>query len=355
MHVDMTQRFSSTALTEFAAATLTAVGLPAPRAQIVAQILVEADELGHATHGLALLPWYLEAATTGKMTLTGEPETLSDRGACVTWNGQRLPGAWLAVQALETAMERAHIYGTVTLVIRDCGHVGALATYMERAARQGFVALMASSTPSVAGVAPYGASQAIFTPNPIAAGLPTRDHPILLDISASITTLNRAKQLEREGLKFPAEWVVDAEGNTSADPADVVKKGGALLPVGGTDHGHKGYSLAILVEALTQGLSGFGRADQPTGTSVSLYLQIIDPEAFAGSTDFARQTQYLADACRSAKPLPGGPAVRVPGDNAAAQKREAASRGVSLRASIIQSIDPWARKLEVQWPEPVPC
>lgn len=352
MTTDNAQRFSSADLIQFTTDMLAGVGLPTERAQTVAQILVEADELGHSTHGLALLPWYLDAASSGAMTLQGEPEVISDRGACATWNGRRLPGTWLAVRALEMAIERVGTYGTVTVVIRDCGHTGALATYMERAARKGYVALVASSTPSVAGVAPFGSNQAVFTPNPIAAGFPTRDNPILLDISASITTLNRAKQLERNGLKFPSEWVIDAEGNTSNDPAVVVKQGGALLPVGGKDHGHKGYSLAILVEALTQGLSGFGRADQPKGTSTSLYLQVIDPEAFAGTENFTRQTQFLADACRNAKPIPGGSAVRVPGDRAASEKRDAAENGVKLQAPIIQSIEPWTRKLEIEFPPP---
>nr|WP_315593159.1 Ldh family oxidoreductase [uncultured Cupriavidus sp.] len=348
-----TQRYSSGALSTFAIDLLAAAGLPRDRAQDVAQILVEADELGHATHGLALLPWYLDAAVSGAMTLSGEPEVLVDRGACATWNGRRLPGAWLAVRALELAMERVGTYGTVTIVIRECGHVGALATYMERAARRGYVALMASSTPSVAGVAPYGSAQPVFTPNPIAAGFPTQADPILLDISASITTLNRARQLERDGLKFPAEWVVDPDGNPSADPAVVVKQGGALLPVGGMDHGHKGYSLALLVEALTQGLSGFGRADQPKGTSVSLYMQVIDPTAFSGLDTFTRQTQFVADACRNARPLPAGKPVRVPGDRAASEKREASRHGIALQQAIVQSIAPWAGKLDIAFPAPL--
>ena len=183
-----TPRFNEDALLRFATDILGAAGLPQDRAEAVAQVLLEADLLGHNTHGLALLPWYLDAATSGAMKLSGEPDVMADRGACVTWNGHRLPGAWLAHRALGLAMERAKTYGTVTLVIRDCGHVGALATYMERAAKEGLVAIMASSTPSVAGVAPYGSSQAVMTPNPIAAGLPTEGDPILLDISASITT-----------------------------------------------------------------------------------------------------------------------------------------------------------------------
>jgi LDH2 family malate/lactate/ureidoglycolate dehydrogenase len=347
---DTTPRFDPTRLQGFATAILTAAGLPRDRAQAVAEVLLAADLLGHDTHGLALLPWYLDAASTGAMTLLGEPEVLVDRGACLTWNGRRLPGAWLASRALDLAMERAPTYGTVTVVIRECGHVGALATYMERAASRGLVAIMASSTPSVAGVAPFGSTQPVMTPNPIAAGLPTEADPILLDISASITTLNKARQLSRDGLQFPAEWVLTRDGRTSADPDVVVRQGGSLLPVGGLDHGHKGYSLALLVEALTQGLSGFGRADGPKGTSVSLFLQVIDPDAFGGKAGFARQTQFLAEACRSAQPIPGGAPVRVPGDRAATERRTALVKGVPLDKAVVQGIEPWAARLDVPMP-----
>ena len=335
------QRFDFQAVRQTVLAVFGRAGLPQAAASAVTDVLLEADLIGHATHGLALVPWYLEAARSGAMRLEGEPEVLVDRGACVTWNGHRLPGAWLASRAVDLAVERAATYGTATVVIRDCGHVGALAAYMEKATSRGMVLLMASSTPSVAGVAPFGGTQAVFTPNPIAAGIPTEGTPILLDISASITTLNRARQLAREGRKFPGPWVLDQHGNTSDDPAIVVSQGGSLLPVGGLDHGHKGYSLALLVEALTQGLSGFGRADGPKGTSVSLFIQVIDPSAFAGQQAFTRQTSHLAQACRDSLPRPGGAPVRVPGDRAAVARQEALRDGLPLDEAILQSLAPW--------------
>lgn len=335
------QRFDFQAVRQTVLALFGRAGLPQAAASAVTDVLLEADLIGHATHGLALVPWYLEAARSGAMRLEGEPEVLVDRGACVTWNGHRLPGAWLASRAVDLAVERAATYGTATVVIRDCGHVGALAAYMEKATSRGMVLLMASSTPSVAGVAPFGGTQAVFTPNPIAAGIPTEGTPILLDISASITTLNRARQLAREGRKFPGPWVLDQHGNTSDDPAIVVSQGGSLLPVGGLDHGHKGYSLALLVEALTQGLSGFGRADGPKGTSVSLFIQVIDPSAFAGQQAFTRQTSHLAQACRDSLPRPGGAPVRVPGDRAAVARQEALRDGLPLDEAILQNLAPW--------------
>lgn len=348
------KRYEFQAVRKTVLALFEQAGLPAPAASCVTDVLLEADLLGHATHGLALVPWYLEAAQSGAMTLEGEPEVLADRGACITWNGHRLPGAWLASRAVDLAVERAATYGTVTVVIRDCGHVGALAAYLGRATARGMVLLIASSTPSVAGVAPFGGTRAVLTPNPIAAGIPTDGDPILLDISASITTLNRARQLARDGLQFPAPWVLDKNGETSADPAVVVSQGGSLLPVGGLDHGHKGYSLALLVEALTQGLAGFGRADRPEGTSVSLFIQVIDPSAFAGQQAFARQTSHLAEACRDSTPRPGVDRVRVPGDRAASAKRVALREGLPLDDAILKAMEPWLARHGQRLPPALP-
>src|SRR5690606_22597608 len=144
--------------------------------------------------------------------------------------------------------------------ISDSHHIGALAAYLERATERGYMLTIASSMPSLAGVAPYGGTRPVFTPNPLAAGIPTQGDPILLDVSASITTINMTKQLARAGKSYEQPWLLDKDGHASTDPQVVLGQGGTILPAGGLDHGHKGYSWALLVEALST-LTGFGRAD----------------------------------------------------------------------------------------------
>src|SRR3546814_17911160 len=62
--------------------------------------------------------------------------------------------------------------------------------------------------------------------------------PILIDISASITTVNMAQRMIRGARKYPHAWVMDVQGNLSDDPATVTQ-GGTLLPTGGLDHGQR--------------------------------------------------------------------------------------------------------------------
>ncbi len=343
--------YRSTDLVSFATALFEAAGLDADKAATVGALLVEADLMGHTTHGLQLAAAYLGAIERGDMATTGAPQVIADRGAVVTWDGRRLPGVWLTARGLDLGIERARIHGSATLVIRRSHHIGCLAAYLPRATDRGCMAIIASSDPSEASVAPFGGRQAVFTPDPIAIGIPTAGDPVLIDISASITTNGMTARLKAEGKRFPAAWALDASGRPNDDPAAVLADPpGTLLPVGGQDHGHKGYGLALMIEALTQGLGGYGRADGESRWGASVFIQLYDPGAFGGRDDFARQTGWLAAACRASPPIPGGEPVRLPGDAALARRRQALSAGVRLHQAIMESLIPWAKKLGVALP-----
>ena len=103
MHESDGARFRPSDLTGFAAALLRHSGMAQCRAETVAALLVEADLLGHTTHGLALLPGYLGEISHGGMAIAGEPEVVSDRGAAIVWDGKRLSGLWLTSRAVAAA------------------------------------------------------------------------------------------------------------------------------------------------------------------------------------------------------------------------------------------------------------
>ncbi len=97
---------------------------------------------------------------------------------------------------------------------------------------------------------------------------------------------------------------------------------GTILPAGGIDAGHKGYALALIVEMLTGGLAGFGRADAKEGWGATVFVQAIDPAAFGGLDAFARQAEWIAQACRDNPPRAGVDAVRMPGERGLARRRD---------------------------------
>jgi len=342
-------------LIHYAQSLLTAAGLEPAKAGAVAEILVEGDLMGHNTHGLALLPGYLGELETGSMEKLGAPTVLADHPAALTWDGHRLPGPWLVLEAMALAAERAAIQGTCTVVIRRSHHIACLAAYLKRATDKGLLMLLTCSDPNTASVAPFGGLDAVFTPNPISAGIPAGDVPVLMDVSTSATTNGMTNRLHKEGKRLPAAWVMDGHGKASDNPAVLFEEPkGTILPLGGMDSGHKGYGLTLLVEALTGGLAGHGRADAREGWGATVFLQIVDPRAFAGLDAFERQTGHVAEACRSSRPAREGTAVRTPGEKGLALAERQKQAGVALYPSILPTLSSWAVKLGVTEPAAIP-
>ncbi len=332
-------RFDPRDLVALAAALLRGAGLDAAKAAVVAELLVEADLIGHTTHGLALLASYLAELRAGRWAGSGEPEILADAPTAAVWDGRYLPGLWLTAVAVDEACARAARYGTAAIAIRRAGHIGCLAAFLRRATERGQVVAIASSDPSVATVAPHGGRRAVFTPDPIAFGLPTPADPILVDVSASITTNAMSVRLAREGRRGPAAWWLDAEGRPTDDPRVLeADPPGTILPVGGLDHGHKGTGLALVIESLTQGLSGFGRAERPSIWGAAVLVQAWDPALFAGLDAFTRQAGRLVELVHATPPRPGVEAVRVPGDRAAALRRAALEQGLELAPGLREAL-----------------
>ena len=336
-------------LKAFARRLFEAAGLERDKAEATVDGLVEADMIGHATHGLALAPRYLKQLVDGKMTREGSYEVVSDRGACVVWRGRMLPGLWLVREALRLGTDRARTYGVCTIVIGESQHNGALAAVLREPAEAGFIAQISCSSPAVATVAPHGGTKGLFTPNPIAMGIPTSGDPILIDISSTITTSNMSMAMATAGETYEHDWLLDADGRPSNDPA-VVPQGGSLMLLGGMEKGHKGFGMALMVEALSQGLSGIGRTTGPTGMNLSIFVQVIDPDAFAGREALIAEMDHLASEARTNPPRPDTQAVRMPGDGAAARRRQALAEGVPLSARIFDALRATASDLGVTAP-----
>jgi L-lactate dehydrogenase len=343
-----TERYSAARLIEFACALLVRAGLEPDKAADVAGILVEGDLLGHNTHGLALLPAYLNEIEKGSMTKAGEPEVVADFPSALTWDGRRLAGPWLVRRAIAAAIPRAKANGVCSVAIRRSHHIGCLAAYLQSVTDEGLMVLLTCSDPSICSVAPFGGRREIFTPNPFAAAWPTEGVPVMLDVSMSITTNGLTRRLYTEGKRFPGVWALTAEGEPTDDPAALyAKPAGTLLPIGGLDHGHKGYALALLVEALTGALAGHGRADPSEGWGASVFLQVLNPACFGGAKEFRRQTEHVAAACRATPPRAGIEHVRLPGESGLRRRADQLAHGVALHAGILPALEPWSRKLGV--------
>jgi L-lactate dehydrogenase len=348
----MPVRYAAADLTRLASALLQKAGIEAAKADIVADILVEGDLMGHTTHGLALLAQNLDEAEAGRMTGTGEPEIVSSTPVAECWNGRRLPGPWLVRRALDLCAERAEIFGLAAVAINRATHIGCLAAYLSPYVAGGKFVQIVSSDPSVASVAPFGGRRALYTPNPMAAGWPTPAGPVLLDVSMSVTTNGMTGRLRGEGKQFEHPWLLDAEGNPTTDP-NAFFGGGSILPLGGVEYGHKGFALGIMLEAMTSALSGYGRADGETRWGANAFVLVIDPAKFGGTDAFMRETGWMADAIHANPPRPGGEPVRLPGERAMQRRARQLADGVELHPSIAPVLEARAAKADLEFPRPV--
>ncbi len=342
-------RIDAVALTAFAQSLFLAAGLNQERAESVARLLVLTDMMGRYTHGLAQCKNYLDQIARADMPASGDYSVIKDTGSTIVWDGGYLPGLWLIESAMKLGFERLPAHGVVTFSIRRSHHIGCLAALLKQATDRGYYAMLLSSGPHGKYVAPYGGTQALFSPNPIGIGFPSSSFPVLIDTSASITTVSMTREKANAGELFEHPWLLDAQGQPTRD-ARVLEKTeprGTLMLLGGAESGHKGFGMALMVEALTQGLSGYGRKDAPTRWGASVYLQLIDPNAFAGIEAFTDQMDFLIDACHDNSPINPQAPVRLPGEQADRNITAARAQGVPLSDATLESLRQCAKTLGV--------
>jgi LDH2 family malate/lactate/ureidoglycolate dehydrogenase len=331
-------RHQPATLLDFAATLLASAGLDAAHARGLAETLIAADLLGHGSHGIRLLPRYLDEVRDGRMARSGMPEMVKDNGASLLFDGGMLPGPVVVKHAVELALARLSTHGAVTAVIRRSSHIACLGTYLEMATSRGAMMMIVSSNPWAKVVAPFGGSRPVYSPNPIAFGIPTTGDPILIDFSTSMIAANACQEYRSRGELLPGEYLLDPQGQPTRDPAVLAANPpGAIMPLGGTDLGHKGFGLGLMIEVLTAGLGGFGRSDSPRASSNAVLVYVLDPDAFGGRAFLMREAGWLAAACREAAGAPDQK-VRLPGERALAHRRVALVEGLDVDSRLMDDL-----------------
>ncbi|MEZ2407357.1 L-lactate dehydrogenase [Bosea sp. OAE752] len=347
-------RYRADDLVALARGLLERAGMPADKAADVAEVLVEGDLFGKSTHGLALLPLYLREIETGGLMVAGDPKVLNDFGACLTWDGRKLPGPWLARRATAAAIERAKRFGLGAVAIQRSHHTACLGAYLQPAVDAGCMMLLTLTDPGHSSVAPFGGVTPALTSNPIAFGAQAPGGPILIDMSTALMTNGGVAAFRQRGEPLPHPFLMDAQGRSTVDPNVIAADPpGSILPLGGLEAGHKGFSIGLIVELLTGCLCGRGRAEGGDGWSAAVFILVIDPSAFGGADDFDRQVEALVGLCRASAPRPGFDHVDLPGSRALARRDWQRSDGVLLSAGIVAGLAESARRFGFVMPETV--
>lgn len=347
-----TQRFDHQALEGFARSLLERAGVPAQRSAPMALRMLDADLFGHSTHGLAYMSAYLERIKAGHIRPKAELTVLHDQPNAFSWHADRAPGAWVMDLATQELLKRVADHGVVSATVADCSHIGCLQAYLLPLVKKNLLVTLNATNPGIRSVAPFGGRDPVLTTNPIAWGIPTRGTPILIDQCTSVATNTFFRDLGAQGRQLPAAWLLDSEGKPTLDP-EVLQHipPGSILPLGGLDQGYKGFGLGLMVEAFSLALGGSGRRQSPDMYGQGVFIQVIDPDSFAGRELFLDEIDDLVASCRKSRPRPGSEGVRLPGERALANRERQLKDGIGLNDEILSRLRPWAEQLQVAFPE----
>jgi (2R)-3-sulfolactate dehydrogenase (NADP+) len=248
------------AATELTSQLLRAAGMPDGPACRTAWAVVTAEGWGKRSHGLLRVPYYLARFAAGGSDARASLRTARDTGPVVALDGGNGLGHWQAWNAASLAAERARLFGVAAVSVGNSGHCGALGCYVLPMVEAGLVGVVFSNGPAV--MPPWGGREAVFSTSPMAAGIPTRPRPSIVDLATSAVARGTVAEAAAAGRAIPEGWAFDAGGAPTTDPSAALT--GMLAPMAGA----KGAALAFLVEALTGGMVG-----------PSLATEVADPLA----------------------------------------------------------------------------
>ena len=328
---------------------LTEAGLPASHASDVADALVDTSLRGIDTHGLRLLPQYLDELATGVAKPEARIRVIKDRGAGLLIDADGALGVLAGLAAARTAAERARQFGVAAVGVRNSNHFGAASVYTRRLARDGLVGMAVTSAASR--VAPHGGVQPLFGTNPISVAAGGEADEFALDMATSQVCFGEVKHRRAQRRPLDRGWVTDADGRPTTDPDDAY----ALSPLGG----YKGQGLAMAVTLLAGVLTGspldwqlsqVGEGTPGQGRGVGHFLLALDPHAFSGQRDFNAGLADLLGVVRSAAPTDRSQPVLAPGDPQRAHEHQRRLCGIPLDARTAEIFSALATNLGLPGP-----
>jgi LDH2 family malate/lactate/ureidoglycolate dehydrogenase len=317
---------------------LTAVGIAAADARLVAADLVAADLEGIASHGVMLLPMYVERIDKGSVSRASAGQVVSDRGGAIVIDAGNALGQLTSRQAIKLAVERAREIGLAAVAVRNGFHFGTAGRYARMMAEQNCVGVVLSNTRPLM-PAPGGA-EALVGNNPVAIALPSAgEFPAEADMALSATAMGKIRLAAAAGARIPGDWAVDSEGRPTSDPAAAIK--GMLLPAAGP----KGFGLAFVIDLLCGGLSDgavgaevhplYGDPAEPY--RCAHFFLAIDAGHFPPGERFAERVRDQAMRVSASKRGAGVERVYAPGELVWATRQ--ASDGVCrLEAATVRSL-----------------
>ena len=337
------------------ASVLIAAGSTAEEARTVAANLVQANLSGHDSHGVGMLPRYVEAVLEGGLKPNSSVKVVLDIGTMLTLDGQRGYGQVIGEQAMALGITRAKQHGSCIMSLGNSHHLGRIGHFAEMAVAQGLVSLHFVNVLSRPVVAPFGGADGRYGTNPCCIGVPLagRD-PFILDFATSRVAQGKMRVAHNEGRQVAPGTLIDELGRPTTNPAVVVVPQGnglfgALLAFGE----HKGYGLAVACELLGGALTGSGTWHKPTDASVRAVINgmltiLIDPAKLGTQDKFEQEALAFVAWLQAGPVAPGFDAVQIAGEPERAYRAQREVQGIAIDGQTWSEIVAAARKVGVE-------
>lgn len=310
-------------------------GFSTERAEICARIFAENSRDGVYSHGLNILPWFVNAIERGVVKPDAEPAKVSHRGTFEQWDGNLAPGPVSARLCMGRAIELAREYTIGCVALRNTSHWSRAGAYGLQATEAGCIGICWANT--VPMMPPWGSDEAKIGNNPLVVAVPRDDGPILLDMALSQFSGGRLRIHMKSGDPLPFPGGYDEAGQLSHD-ATAIRKTKRLLPIGLW----KGSGLALVLDLIAAVLSG-GRGtfeawhNEGEGGVSQLFIA-IDAAAAVGE-NIVRDTvdRIIAD-FQTAKPIDENTHVTYPGQRMLETRKENMELGIPVDPDIWRQV-----------------
>jgi LDH2 family malate/lactate/ureidoglycolate dehydrogenase len=330
-----TERIDAKRLADAVARIFVALGITRADADIVANDLVIAELEGVGSHGVMLVPMYVDRILKGSVSKRSQGDVVSDMRTAIVIDAGNALGQLTAHQAVKLAVARAKNAGMAVVAVREAFHFGTAGRYARLIAEQNCVGIVMSNTRPLM-PAPGGA-EAITGNNPIAIALPSAgEFPVEVDMALSATAMGKIRLAAAAGESIPPDWAMAADGKPTTDPAEAIK--GMLAPAAGP----KGFGLAFVIDLLCGALSGgaigsevrplYGNPADPYRCS-QLFIA-IDLATFPDGAAFPHRVHEQAKRVSASKRAPGTVRVYAPGELAHASREASAGRCTLSRQTL---------------------
>lgn len=300
--------------------------LSAEEAEALAGLLIDSELRGHPDHGIAALDVLAYFYRDGKLNPRPHVRVLRESDGAILLDGDRGCGPGAPVRAIRWCIERARERkGMAVAAVRDWQFLVA-APYARLAAEAGLIGF--ACTNFIPMVAPPGGRTAVFGTNPMAYAIPALRHPpVVLDIATTVGSVQKVRAAARQGESMPDGIIFDRDGRTTTDPEELLE-GGLMASLGNPLVPHKGFGLALLIDALSGVLSGAGFARGVAAGTSGNFLWALDVEAFLPREEFLQRMDAQLDDIKQGERLSGVEELVVPGERGRRRYLELTARGV---------------------------